>query len=75
MDHELYEEVSEDRKGRGYMLKLMSWTARPVYKRLLIAAVVIYVLGSTIVILDLCVSVSKMEHMMLDIVGFRQWEK
>lgn len=61
------------------MLKLMSWTVRPVYKRLFYVAVVVYMIGSMVLILDLCVSVGKLEHSMLHVLGFKKfsavWEK
>ena len=55
------------------MLKLTAWTARPVYKRLLVAAIVIYILGSTVIIADLCRSVGKLEHELVHVMGYKHF--
>lgn len=44
-------------------------TVRPIYKKVLLAAVVIYVVGTALLISDLCYKVGLLEFQMMHLTG------
>ena len=44
-------------------------TVRPVFKKLLAAAIVVYVVGTALLLSDLCEKVGKLEFAMMHITG------
>ena len=45
--------------------------ARPIYKKLLIAAIIIYIVGTAIIQIDICCRIGKIEHDLFHLSGGR----